>query len=97
MAPGGFVSNTPTESCQVRIDSGRQFEPRCVVHRDGVLNEVVTRDGEAFPACGYGVLRIFTGTAESPTSLKEHGYLLLVVTNQPDVTRRNRSAMPPGK
>ena len=55
--------------------------------RDGVLNEAVVRDGKPYPPANAASLRIFTGTAEALARLKERGYLLLVVTNQPDVAR----------
>ena len=58
--------------------------------RDGVLNEAVVRDGKPYPPANRASLRIFTGTAEALARLKERGYLLLVVTNQPDVARGNQ-------
>jgi D-sedoheptulose 7-phosphate isomerase len=58
--------------------------------RDGVLNEAVIRDGKPYPPEDAASLRIFAGTADALTRLKDHGYLLLVVTNQPDVARGNQ-------
>src|SRR5688572_31367462 len=59
--------------------------------RDGVLNEAVVRDGKPYPPATPGELRIIPGTGEALARLKEHGFLLLVVTNQPDVARGAQS------
>jgi D-glycero-D-manno-heptose 1,7-bisphosphate phosphatase len=55
--------------------------------RDGVLNEVVLREGKPYPPADLGQLRIIPHTAECLADLKRLGYLLIVVTNQPDVAR----------
>ena len=55
--------------------------------RDGVLNEAVIRDGKPYPPDGVGEVELTGGAAESLQALKRRGFLLLVVTNQPDVAR----------
>jgi D-glycero-D-manno-heptose 1,7-bisphosphate phosphatase len=55
--------------------------------RDGVLNEAVIREGKPYPPADVTAMRIPAGTAEALERLKERGYLLIVVTNQPDVHR----------
>jgi D-sedoheptulose 7-phosphate isomerase len=55
--------------------------------RDGVLNEAVIRDGKPHPPASLSDLRIVPGTATALARLKEKNFLLLVVTNQPDVAR----------
>jgi D-glycero-D-manno-heptose 1,7-bisphosphate phosphatase len=55
--------------------------------RDGVLNEAIVREGKPYPPARVGDLRIPDGTAAALTKLKERGFVLLVVTNQPDVAR----------
>jgi len=55
--------------------------------RDGVLNEAVVRDGKPHPPAQLADLRIPPGTAEVLARLKERNFLLLVVSNQPDVAR----------
>jgi histidinol-phosphate phosphatase family protein len=59
--------------------------------RDGVLNEAVVRDGKPYPPATPGELRIIPGTREALARLKQLGFLLLVVTNQPDVARGSQS------
>lgn len=58
--------------------------------RDGVLNETVLRDGKPCPPATPGDVRILPGTANALARLKEREFLLLVVTNQPDVARGNQ-------
>jgi D-sedoheptulose 7-phosphate isomerase len=55
--------------------------------RDGVLNEAVVRDGKPHPPAAPADLRIPVGTAQALARLKERDFLLLVVSNQPDVAR----------
>jgi D-sedoheptulose 7-phosphate isomerase len=55
--------------------------------RDGVLNEAVVRDGKPHPPAAPADLRIPAGTAQALARLKERDFLLLVVSNQPDVAR----------
>jgi len=55
--------------------------------RDGVLNDAVVRNGKPYPPRNAAEMRIPAGTAEALSRLKNRGFLLLVVTNQPDVAR----------
>jgi transaldolase len=55
--------------------------------RDGVLNRAVVRDGRPYPPASVEEMEIPPGTAEALRELKRLGYLLVVVTNQPDVSR----------
>lgn len=55
--------------------------------RDGVLNEAVVRNGKPLAPATLSELQIPPGTKEALLRLKELEFLLLVVTNQPDVSR----------
>lgn len=55
--------------------------------RDGVLNEAVIRDGKPYPPADAAALKIAAGARESLDALHAAGYLLIVITNQPDVAR----------
>jgi D-glycero-D-manno-heptose 1,7-bisphosphate phosphatase len=55
--------------------------------RDGVLNEPVLRNGKPYPPSGPDEVIIVPDAAASLVRLKRQGFLLLVVTNQPDVRR----------
>ena len=55
--------------------------------RDGVLNRALVRDGKPYPPSGPHELEILPDVPEALALLKRAGFLLLVVTNQPDVGR----------
>jgi D-glycero-D-manno-heptose 1,7-bisphosphate phosphatase len=55
--------------------------------RDGVLNRAVIRGGKPYPPASLGELEIPPDVPGALAALKERGFLLLVVTNQPDVAR----------
>jgi D-sedoheptulose 7-phosphate isomerase len=59
--------------------------------RDGVINRTFIRDGKPFPPSTLQELEILPGVPEALQELKQHGYKLLVVTNQPDVARGKQS------
>jgi D-glycero-D-manno-heptose 1,7-bisphosphate phosphatase len=61
--------------------------PAVFLDRDGVLNESVVREGIPYPPSSVDELRIVAGALPALLELKQRGYLLLVVTNQPDVAR----------
>jgi D-glycero-D-manno-heptose 1,7-bisphosphate phosphatase len=54
--------------------------------RDGVLNHSVVRDGTPYPG-GLNDLAIYPDAAGALRRLKQAGYRLIVVTNQPDIAR----------
>ncbi|MDP9389005.1 MAG: HAD-IIIA family hydrolase [Actinomycetota bacterium] len=56
--------------------------------RDGVLNRAEVRDGRPYPPAGVAAGLLLPMVAEACESLKRHGFLLVVVTNQPDISRR---------
>jgi D-glycero-D-manno-heptose 1,7-bisphosphate phosphatase len=55
--------------------------------RDGVLNDVVLRDGKPYAPSRLEDLHIDPDAPTGLARLKQAGYLLIVVTNQPDVAR----------
>ncbi len=55
--------------------------------RDGVLNEAIVRDGKPYPPAGTHQLKLVHGAAPALQRLKQASFLLIVVTNQPDVAR----------
>lgn len=59
--------------------------------RDGVLNEAVVRDGRPYAPDSLEALKIYPDAAEALWRLKQLGFLLLVVTNQPEVARGRQS------
>ena len=55
--------------------------------RDGVINRAVVRDGRPFPPRSTSELEIIPDAREALLRLRGEGYMLIVVTNQPDVAR----------
>ena len=55
--------------------------------RDGVLNEPIIIEYRPYPPASLKELRIYSEASDALALLKEAGFLLLVVTNQPDVAR----------
>jgi transaldolase len=55
------------------------------VDRDGVLVVPEFRDGRSFAPRTLDTFQLYAGVADSARRLKEAGYKLVVVTNQPDV------------
>ena len=55
--------------------------------RDGVLNRVVWRDGKAASPRAVAELEVEVEAPAALAALREAGFLLFVVTNQPDVRR----------
>jgi D-glycero-D-manno-heptose 1,7-bisphosphate phosphatase len=69
-----------------------QVSKRAVfLDRDGVLNRPVVRDGLPFPPSNLDEFQFYPGVAEGCQQLKNTGFLLIVVTNQPDVERGTQS------
>ena len=55
--------------------------------RDGVLNRPVIMDGKPYPPANIQEFEILADVPEAMKRLKSRGYLLICVTNQPDVAR----------
>jgi len=55
--------------------------------RDGVLNQVVVRNRTPHPPANAVELLLAPNAKEALEELKAQGFLLLVITNQPDVPR----------
>ncbi len=63
------------------------MRPAVFLDRDGVLNEPVVRDGRPHPPGSIEELVVCDGAAAALRALRDEGFALLVVTNQPDVAR----------
>lgn len=60
--------------------------------RDGVLLKPVIRDGRPYPPASLSEMEIFPEAPAALARLRERGFALVVVTNQPDVARGAQSA-----
>jgi D-glycero-D-manno-heptose 1,7-bisphosphate phosphatase len=55
--------------------------------RDGVINQAVISEGRPFPPRPVGSFKLIGGVPQALARLRQAGFLLVVVTNQPDVAR----------
>jgi D-glycero-D-manno-heptose 1,7-bisphosphate phosphatase len=55
--------------------------------RDGVLNRALVREGKPYPPANLSELEILPGVQEACSTLKRAGLGLIVITNQPDLSR----------
>jgi D-glycero-D-manno-heptose 1,7-bisphosphate phosphatase len=61
--------------------------PAVFLDRDGVLNEAVLRDGRPHPPVSPDEVVLRPGAAATCARLRAAGFLLVMVTNQPDIAR----------
>jgi len=61
--------------------------PAVFLDRDGVLNRTIVRHGKPYPPASVEALEILPDVPAALAKLKQAGYRLVVVTNQPDVAR----------
>jgi D-glycero-D-manno-heptose 1,7-bisphosphate phosphatase len=62
--------------------------PRAVfLDRDGVINRAVVRDGKPYPPASLADAEILPGAITSARRLVAAGYVVIGITNQPDVAR----------
>jgi D-glycero-D-manno-heptose 1,7-bisphosphate phosphatase len=57
------------------------------VDRDGVLNAALVRQGRPHPPASVAQLELLPGVRERVAELRRLGFLVVCVTNQPDVAR----------
>ncbi len=69
------------------MDQHHRARRAVFLDRDGVLNEPVVRDGKPYPPARAEDLRISPGAPAALAALRAAGFVLICVTNQPDVGR----------
>ncbi|HXC47675.1 MAG TPA: HAD family hydrolase [Candidatus Sulfotelmatobacter sp.] len=70
------------------IHGGHTVKKKAVfLDRDGVLNQVVLRNGKPYPPATAAELVLAPHAKAALGELRAQGFLLLVVTNQPDVAK----------
>jgi D-glycero-D-manno-heptose 1,7-bisphosphate phosphatase len=65
--------------------------------RDGVVNRAVLRDGKPYPPSSLADLRLLPGVREACRRLREAGFALILITNQPDIARGTANASEVGE
>ena len=62
-----------------------QKKPAIFFDRDGVLNKAYIRQGKPYAPRDYSKFIIFDDVPQILAMFKNRGYLIVVVTNQPDI------------
>jgi D-sedoheptulose 7-phosphate isomerase len=78
------IRQTKWEGTTLTVQSA---QPAVFLDRDGVLNEAIVRNGRPYPPRDPSELIITGGACAALEELKREGFLLIVVTNQPDIAR----------
>ena len=88
-----LVSHPAVRMQATKWESMTPAGPRRAVFldRDGVINRAFVRDGKPFPPPTPQELEVLPDVPEALHELKKAGYKLVVVTNQPDVSRGKQS------
>jgi D-glycero-D-manno-heptose 1,7-bisphosphate phosphatase len=66
---------------------GSRGRPAVFLDRDGVLNRALSRHNRPYSPTRLAEFEISPGAAEACRALKRAGFLLVVVSNQPDIGR----------
>ncbi len=53
--------------------------------RDGVINKAIVKDGKPYPPTSLHDFELLPGVVSATHALRKAGFLIVVVTNQPDV------------
>src|SRR5262249_39432347 len=92
LAPAGLAPAAQGRTDEVGIRTMREPLRRAVfLDRDGVLNRAIVRNGTPHPPATLAELEIAPDASRALDDLKAAGFLLIGVTNQPDVARGNQS------
>ncbi|MDX2187063.1 MAG: HAD-IIIA family hydrolase [Opitutaceae bacterium] len=67
------------------------LKPAVFLDRDGTLNRQVIRDGKPYPPQAVDQFELFPDVPAGCKALASAGFVLVVVTNQPDVGRGDQS------
>jgi D-glycero-D-manno-heptose 1,7-bisphosphate phosphatase len=67
------------------------LRPAVFLDRDGVLNQTVVVEGKPYPPLSVESFELIEGVPEGLQRLRAAGFLLIVVSNQPDIARKAQS------
>ncbi len=65
--------------------------PAVFLDRDGIINRAIIREGKPYPPAQLAEVEILQGAITSLQRLADSGYVLIGITNQPDVARGTQS------
>jgi D-glycero-D-manno-heptose 1,7-bisphosphate phosphatase len=67
------------------VVSARRGVRAVFLDRDGVINRAVVRNGKPYPPATFDDFELLPGAERTIRSLRDAGFAVIVVTNQPDV------------
>lgn len=70
------------------------MRPGVLLDRDGVLNRVVLREGRSVSPRAFAEFELLPGVGAAVESLRQAGLPVVVITNQPDISR---GVLPPAE
>jgi D-glycero-D-manno-heptose 1,7-bisphosphate phosphatase len=90
MALPGFTSKVATDRYQVVASDACQSERNSVrravfLDRDGVINRAIVRDGKSYAPATLEEFELLPSVERTIQALRNAGFLIIVITNQPDV------------
>lgn len=65
--------------------------PAVFLDRDGIINRAIVHEGKPYPPAQLEDVEILSGAVSSLKQLNAAGYVLIGITNQPDVARGTQS------
>lgn len=68
------------------------MKPGVFLDRDGVINEPIIRNARPYPPCNISELVIISGAKAAIEMIFQLGFEVVVVTNQPDISRGKTNA-----
>lgn len=68
-----------------------QMRRAVFLDRDGVINRAYVREGKPYPPASLAEMEILPGVTQALAALHNAGFMLIVITNQPDVARGTTS------
>lgn len=74
-----------------QVNRERSFCRAIFLDRDGVINRAIVREGKPYPPANQSEVEILPGVQDALMALQNAGFLLIVITNQPDVARGHTS------
>jgi len=84
-----IVSHPKLKFAQTKWNQYMLVNQAIFLDRDGVLNESIVKNGKPYPPATLAELVIAEDVLPALQMLKSLDYLLICVTNQPDVLRKN--------
>jgi len=72
---------------KIKLHNLKKLNRAVFLDRDGVINRAIVLDRKPYAQINFKKLKILKGVTEALDALYKAGWLLIVVTNQPDVVR----------